>query len=83
VRAVPHDQTPAVLVAFTDELGDVGVDLGLQRLGQHPAGTLTDDLIDQRRRSTGLATSITAGRVRYYGEHRVCLPDRRWRVGHA
>ena len=30
--------------------GDVGVDLGLQRLGQHPPGALPHDLVDQRRR---------------------------------
>jgi hypothetical protein len=30
---------------------DVGVHLGLQRLGQHPPGALPHDLIDQRRRA--------------------------------
>ena len=49
VGAVAHHQPAAVLVALVGELGDVGVDLGLQRLGQHPPGALADDLVDQRR----------------------------------
>ena len=45
--AVAHHQAPTVFVAFGDKPGDVVVDLGLQRLGQHPAGTLADQLVDQ------------------------------------
>jgi hypothetical protein len=30
---------------------DIGVHLGLQRLGQHPPRALPHDLIDQRRRA--------------------------------
>jgi hypothetical protein len=48
--AVTHDQAMPVLVAFVGEAGDVGVDLGPQRLGQYQAGTLTHDPVDQRRR---------------------------------
>jgi hypothetical protein len=36
-------------VALVGEPGDVVVYLGLQRLGQHPAGALADQLVDQRR----------------------------------
>ncbi len=49
VRAVADHQAPAVGVPLVDELGDVGVHLGLQRRGQHPPGALPDNLIDQRR----------------------------------
>jgi hypothetical protein len=55
VGAVAHDQPPAGLVALARELGDVGVDLGLQGFGEHPAGTLTHDLVDQTGR-TGRTT---------------------------
>jgi hypothetical protein len=44
VVAVAHNQAVAVLVG---ERGDVGVDLGVQGFGQHPAGTLPDDLVNQ------------------------------------
>jgi len=47
--AIAHHQPPTGLVALAGELGDIGVDLGLQRFGQHPPGTLADNLIDQRR----------------------------------
>jgi hypothetical protein len=47
MRAVAHHQPAAVLVALADELGEVGVDLGLQGLGQHPTSTVTDNLVDQ------------------------------------
>jgi hypothetical protein len=79
VGAVAHDQPVAVLVTLADELGDVGVDLGLQGLGEHPAGALADDLVDQRR-AVGAAGVISVGRSRNYGEHGSYLPDRRWRA---
>jgi hypothetical protein len=69
VVAVADDQTAAVLVALVGERRDVGIDLGLQRLGQHPAGALPHDLIDQRRRRTGLAGLIALRRAWDYGEH--------------
>lgn len=55
VRAVADHQPTAVSVALVAEPGDVGIDLGLKRLGQHPPGALPHDLIDQRRRRTRLA----------------------------
>ena len=79
VGAVAHHQPPAVLVALAGELGDVGVDLGLQRLGQHPPGALADDLVDQRRRRAA-ARVIGVSGSRNYGEHGSYLPDRRWRA---
>jgi hypothetical protein len=78
VRAVADDQSAAVLVAITDELGDVSVDLGPQGLGQHPVSTVTDDLVDQRRARP--AGAISVGISRNYGQHGSYLPDRRWRV---
>jgi hypothetical protein len=77
VVAVTDHQAAAVLIALVGELGDVGVDLGLERLSQHPAGALPADLVDQRGRRAGLVDLITLGRVRNYGEHRVYLPSRR------
>ena len=49
--AVAHHQPAAVRVPLGGEPGDIGIHLRLQRLGQHPPGALTDDLIDQRRRA--------------------------------
>ena len=79
VGAVAHRQPAPVLVALTRELGDVGVDLGLQRFGQHPARALADDLVDQRA-TIGAAGVIGVGSSRNYGEHGSYLPDRRWRA---
>jgi hypothetical protein len=47
VVAVADHQPPAVLVPLVGQLGDVGVDFGLQRGGEHPSGALADDLVDQ------------------------------------
>ena len=79
VRAVAHHQPVPVLVPLADEPGDIGVNLGLQGLGQHPPGTLADDLIDQRP-TTITAGVISVGNSRNYGKHGSYLPDRRWRA---
>ena len=79
VRAVAHHQPTTVLVALGGEPGDVVIDLGLQRLGQHPTGALTDKVIDQRRAAVS-AGIISVGSSRNYGEHGSYLPDRRWRA---
>ena len=79
MRAVAHHQPATDLVALADEPGDVGVDLGLQRLDQHPAGALPDDLIDQRHTAVS-AGVIGVGSSRNYGKHGSYLPDRRWRA---
>jgi hypothetical protein len=47
-RAVAYHQSPAALVALVGEPGDDRIGLGLQRLGQHPPGTLAHDVINQR-----------------------------------
>jgi hypothetical protein len=80
MRAVAHHQPPPVDVALTAELGDVGVDLGLQRLCQHPAGTVAHDLVDHRHRryaTTGDVDIAVVGLLRDYAEHGSYLPDRR------
>jgi hypothetical protein len=48
VIPVAHHQTTAVLVALLGELREIGVDLGLQRGGEHPPSALAHDLVDQR-----------------------------------
>jgi hypothetical protein len=50
--AVADHQTAAVLVPLAGMRRDIGVHLGLQRLGQHPPRAFPHDLIDQRRRDT-------------------------------
>ncbi len=72
-------QPAAVLVTFAGEPGDVGVDLGLQSLGQHPARTLADDLVDQRH-PDGAAGVIGVHGSRNYGENGSYPSDRRWRA---
>jgi hypothetical protein len=49
-------------------------------IGQHPTGTIADNLIDQQR---GRSTVTAAGLVGHDGEHGSYLPDRRWRAGLA
>ena len=51
VIAVTHHQPAAVLVPLGRERRDIGIHLGLQRLGQHPPRALPHNLIDQRRRA--------------------------------
>ena len=79
MRAVAHHQAAPALVALGSEAGDVVIDLGLQRLGQHPTGALTHKVIDQRR-PVASAGIISVGSSRNYGEHGSYLPDRRWRA---
>ena len=79
VRAVAHHQPTPVLVPLVDEPGDVVIDLRLQGLGQHPAGALTDQVVDQRH--AVVSAGVTrVGNSRNYGEHGSYLPDRRWRA---
>jgi hypothetical protein len=77
VAAVAHHQPPALLVPLAAELGDIGVHLRLQGFGQHPPGTLPNDLVDQRRRALRPAGVLNAGVSRNYREHGSYLPDRR------
>ena len=84
MAAVAYHQPAPVLVALLAERGDVGVDLGLQRLGQHPPATIADDLVDQRHRRLNAAAArvviAAVGLLGNYSEHGSYLPDRRWRA---
>jgi hypothetical protein len=76
VVSVAHHLAVAVLVTLGGEPGDIGIHLGLQRLGQHPPRTFTHKLIDHRRRGRAARrTIITSSRIRDYAEHRV-VPSR-------
>src|SRR6185295_2827425 len=76
VAAVAHHQPMTLLVTNVSELGDVRLDLRPQGLGQHPPRTLSDDLVDYRRRSRPRRTrTIAVSRIRNYSEHRV-VPSR-------
>ena len=84
VAAVTNHQPAAVLVTVVGEPGDVGVDLGLQRLSQHPPRTLTHNLVDHRRRTRRRRSrTITISGIRNYSEHGTYLPDQRCRAGLA
>jgi hypothetical protein len=48
VVTVAHHQPVTLLIPFLGQLGDVGIDFGLQRGSQHATGALADDLVDQR-----------------------------------
>ncbi len=67
VGAVADHEPPAVLVALLSVAGDVVIDLGLQRLGQHPAGAFADQVVDQR--AAAPAGFIGVSSSRNYGEH--------------
>jgi hypothetical protein len=69
--AVADHQPAARFIPLGSVRRDAGIHLGLQRLGQHPPGTLPDNLINQRRRRRAVAAS----RIRDYGKHRA-VPSR-------
>jgi hypothetical protein len=75
VGAIADHQAVTILVAFAGELGDVGVHLGLQRLGQHPPGALADDLIDSDDEPSAGRSSPADGSGLGYGEHPI-VPSR-------
>jgi thiamine pyrophosphate-dependent acetolactate synthase large subunit-like protein len=50
-----HHQTTPTLVPLVNQIRDVGVNLRLQRGGQHPPRTLTHDLVQQRSVTDRLA----------------------------
>jgi hypothetical protein len=60
---VAHHQPPAVLVPLGRTRGQVGVDLGLQRGGEHPPGALAGQLIQVQ------AQFGTRTLVGYYTQH--------------
>jgi len=49
---VADHQPAAVLIPLGGMRRDIGLHLGLQRLGQHPPCAFPHDLVDQRRRDT-------------------------------
>jgi hypothetical protein len=73
---VAHDEAPAVLVAVFLMLGDVDLDLGLERDSEHLTRTLTTDLVDPERDLLG------RGVFSDYSQHRRSfLPRRRSNAG--
>jgi hypothetical protein len=72
--AVADYQPTAVFAALGGERRDIGVNLGLQRLGQHPPGAFAHDLIDQRRRAGLLPATIPRAAVSHYCEHGCAFP---------
>jgi hypothetical protein len=80
VSAVAYHQPAPVLVALGAEPGDVVIDLRLQRLGEHLAGTLADQLINQRYRTIRARVISATSSARNYRKHGSYLPDRRWRA---
>jgi hypothetical protein len=52
VIPVADHPPPAILIPLRGVRRDIGIHLGLQRLGQHPPRALPHDLIDQRPRPT-------------------------------
>jgi len=75
--AVADHQPAAHLVEFVGERLDVRGDLGLQRGGQHLAGTVADDPIKQR------PTGRFVGRLDVvdYLEHERTFPNQRANAG--
>jgi hypothetical protein len=74
--AVAAHQPVAALVDQLSERGDVGIDLGLERRGQHPAGALAGQLVQAHRQ---LAPGSLVGA---YTQHVAAfLPRRRWCAG--
>jgi hypothetical protein len=65
----------AALVDQRGKGGDVGVDLGLERRGQHPAGALASQLVQAHRQLT------PGSLVCDYTQHAAFLPRRRWLAG--
>jgi hypothetical protein len=64
---VADHQSAAVLVDLAVRV-DIGGDLGLQRRRKHPPGTLPDDLVQHRRRTS------RRGRASHYREHGRTFP---------
>ena len=75
--AVAHHQPSSPIVAFACQFSQVGVDLRLQRGGQHPPRTLPHHIIQQRDVLTPRPV------LGDYSQHRAYLPDRRANVGLA
>jgi hypothetical protein len=73
--AVAHHQPPARLVPLDRVRGEIRVDLGLQRGGQHPPGALAHQLVQVQ------AQLILRLGIDDYTQHAAFLPRRRWPAG--
>lgn len=74
---IANDQGVASLIALIPGRVDVGIDLRLQCLGEHPPRSLTGDLVQ-------IEGEFFAGfAILVYPEHNAVSPshDRRWRAG--
>jgi hypothetical protein len=80
VAAIAHHQSMPVVIDLVDELGDIGRNLGLQRRRQHLAGTIADDLIEQRPPRTKIVVVGGFGIVNYR-EHGRTFPNQRANAG--
>ncbi len=79
VIAVAHHQAAAVLVELVGELLEVGGDLGLQRRGQHLAGTIADDLVKQRPMASRFVVGLLG--IVNYGEQGRTFSNQRANAG--
>jgi hypothetical protein len=73
--AVAHHQPPATLIPLGGVRGEIGVDLGLQRGGQHPPGALTHQLVQVQ------AQLVMRLGIGDYTQHAAFLPRRRCPAG--
>jgi hypothetical protein len=77
-RGVPvaHHQPVTALVDLALVGGEISVDLGLQRMGEHPPGTLTRQLVQVQAQPGLLGQGVGD-----YTQHAAFLPRRRWPAG--
>ena len=73
---------PRLLPQASSMRRDIRIDLGLQRLSQHPPRALPHDLIDQRRRAV-LPALVARAAVSDYGEHGCTFPASVAAPGHC
>jgi len=71
VIPIAHHQSVAILIELISERGHIGGNLSLQCGGQHLAGAIADNLVQQR--PAGLVAVGLLGIVNYR-EHGACLP---------
>src|SRR3954466_1942965 len=76
--SVTHDQATALLIDLVGVRGNVCGDLSFQGGGEHPPGTVTHDLVDQRpARRRRDRPGHWRGIIRvHYGEHGRTFPTR-------
>jgi len=77
METVAHHQLPALFVPLGGQIGQVRVNLSLQRGAKHPPRAFPHNVIQQRDTLHTLATAC------HYSQHWACFPDRRANVGLA